>query len=163
MKVTPEAISRIVPGRARLAGCASAPGPDSPPSVPPRQQSEDSVVVSLSEQGRRQWTEEMQQALVSPREGAVAQAQSQARLRKRMEKLLKRTALLEMDVFSELREKVKAQLQQKTPLSPAQRRANEERPWQPGPPPRPAGLAAGSQCADPSGVTDQRGLPITDR
>ncbi|NUT62945.1 hypothetical protein [Herbaspirillum sp. C9C3] len=127
MKVTPAAISQIVPGQARLAGHAFPPDPDRPSPVPAAQQTQDSVVVSLSDQGRRQWTEEMQQALASPLEGAVSQAQSQARLRKRMEKLLKRTALLEIDVFSELREKVKAQLQQKTPLPPAQRQANEDR------------------------------------
>ncbi|EIJ46092.1 hypothetical protein GWL_31200 [Herbaspirillum sp. GW103] len=125
MKVTPAAIPQIVPGQARLARHAFPPDPDRPSPVPAAQQTQDSVVVSLSDQGRRQWAEEMQQALASPLEGAVSQAQ----LRKRMEKLLKRTALLEMDVFSELREKVKAQLQQKTPLPPAQRQAKEKAPF----------------------------------
>lgn len=120
MKISPETTSLNDPYK--INATARSPAPDLAASEQPLASS----VVSLSIQGRQQWAEEMQQVLASQPDMAASQAQTQARLRKMMEKLLKRTALLEMDVFSELREKVKAQLQQKTPLPPAQRQANDD-------------------------------------
>lgn len=85
-----------------------------------------STVVNLSGEARQHLAEELQNSLASQPGTDSSQAQVQARQRKLMEKLLKRTALLEMDVFSEMREKVKAQLQRKVTLPPAQRQAADD-------------------------------------
>ncbi len=90
-----------------------------------------SSIVSLSEQARRQSNQDLQQSMLAAlpdgrAEQAQMQTQMQASLRKQLEKLLQRTALLEMDVFSELREKVRSQLQQKPALPSTQRQAADE-------------------------------------
>lgn len=120
MKISPETTPPDDPYKINVS--ARTPAPD----LAANEQPLASSLVSLSIQGRQQWAEEMQQILASQPDMAASQAQTQAKLRKMMEKLLKRTALLEMDVFSEMREKVKAQLQQKTPLPLAQRQANDD-------------------------------------
>ncbi|MET2988634.1 hypothetical protein G5B88_18995 [Herbaspirillum seropedicae] len=90
-----------------------------------------SSIVTLSEQARQQSDQHLQQSVLAAlpdgqEQAALMQVQMQASLRKQLDKLLKRTALLEMDVFSELREKLRAQLLQKPVLPPTQRQAADE-------------------------------------
>ncbi len=85
-----------------------------------------STVVKLSGEARQRLAEELQSSLTDRIGTDASSAQMTARQRKLMEKLLRRTALLEMDVFSEMREKVKAQLQRKMPLPPAQRQTADD-------------------------------------
>lgn len=103
-------------GAAPLAtDAASAPAPNA------------SSIVTLSEQARQQSVQDLQQSVLAALpDGQGQPAQMQASQRKQLEKLQKRTALLEMDVFSELREKLRAQLQQKPALPPMQRQAADE-------------------------------------
>ncbi|UIN20549.1 hypothetical protein [Herbaspirillum frisingense] len=85
-----------------------------------------STVVKLSGEARQRLAEELQSSLTDRIGTDPSPAQMTARQRKLMEKLLRRTALLEMDVSSEMREKVKAQLQRKMPLPPAQRQTADD-------------------------------------
>ncbi len=85
-----------------------------------------SSVVKLSGEARQRLAEELQSSLTDRIGTDPSSAQMTARQRKLMEKLLRRTALLEMDVSSEMREKVKAQLQRKMPLPPAQRQTADD-------------------------------------
>lgn len=92
-----------------------------------------SSIVSLSQQARQQSEQDLQKSMLAALpDGRAEQAQiqtqiqMQASLRKQLKKLLQRTSLLEMDVFSELREKVRSQLQQKPALPSMQRQAADE-------------------------------------
>lgn len=100
-----------------------------------------STVVKLSGEARQRLAEELQGSLTDRIGTDASSAQTTARQRKLMEKLLRRTALLNMDVFSALRDKVRAQLQQKPQTPLIQRQANDEKANQQREDSKPAGPA----------------------